>query len=454
MLIMSRPPEMSCQTVLSSDSASRCWSTEAIFTVVPITTWPLSGCSRPAISLNSVDLPAPFGPMMPTMAPAGMVIDRLSISTRAPNDLLTLWNSITCEPRRSATGMKISLVSLRFWYSYSLSSSKRAIRALLLAWRPLAFWRTHSSTFLSALARASSPLFSDSRRAPLFFSLEAALLLLQPTAVVALVGVAVAPIEFQNPLGRVVQEVAVMGDGHDGAGKAVQELLEPVDGLGVGVVGGLVEQQHVGLGQQQPAQRDAALFATGQHPHPGLPGGQAQRVGGDFELVLRIGAGGGDQGLQAGLLRGQRVKVGIRLGGGGADLLEPGLGGKQLAQGLMHALAHGVLGVELGFLGQVADLDPGHRGGLAFDLLVDTGHDLQQGRFARAIQAQHADLGAGQKTQGNVLEDLPLGRHGLGDAIHRINILGHCLSRLRSKKTAKKFLRAHPDYRAMRQCPP
>ena len=78
-------------------------------------TSPLSGFSLPAISLNSVDLPAPLGPMMPTMAPAGTVKDRLSISTRSPNDLVTLWNSNTWLPSRSATGMKISWVSLRFW---------------------------------------------------------------------------------------------------------------------------------------------------------------------------------------------------------------------------------------------------------------------------------------------------------------------------------------------------
>ena len=44
----------------------------------------------------SVRLPGRwFGPMMPTMAPAGTLNDKLSISTRSPNDLVTLWNSIT-----------------------------------------------------------------------------------------------------------------------------------------------------------------------------------------------------------------------------------------------------------------------------------------------------------------------------------------------------------------------
>ena len=78
-------------------------------------TVPESGCSLPAIMRNSVDLPAPFGPMMPTMAPAGTLKLRLSISWRSPKPLLTFVNSMTSWPRRSATGMKISLVSLRFW---------------------------------------------------------------------------------------------------------------------------------------------------------------------------------------------------------------------------------------------------------------------------------------------------------------------------------------------------
>ena len=84
-------------------------------TVWPILTSPLSGCSLPAISLKRVDLPAPLGPMMPTMAPAGTWKLRLSISKRSPKDLLTFLNSNTSLPKRSATGMKISWVSLRFW---------------------------------------------------------------------------------------------------------------------------------------------------------------------------------------------------------------------------------------------------------------------------------------------------------------------------------------------------
>ena len=81
---MSLPPEMSSNTVFSSCSSSRDWSTCAIFTVLPMTILPLSGFSLPVIMRNSVDLPAPFGPMMPTIAPGGTWKESLSISSRSP----------------------------------------------------------------------------------------------------------------------------------------------------------------------------------------------------------------------------------------------------------------------------------------------------------------------------------------------------------------------------------
>ena len=55
------------------------------------------------------------------------------------------------------------------------------------------------------------------------------------------------------------------------------------------------------------------------------------------------------------------------------------------------------VGVELRLLRQEADLDAGLRPRLAFELLVDAGHDPEQRRFARAVEAEHADLRAGKK---------------------------------------------------------
>ncbi len=71
-----------------------------------------------------------------------------------------------------------------------------------------------------------------------------------------------------------VEEVAVVGDGDHRAGILVEVLLEPVDRFGVEVVGGLVEQQHVGLLEQKTAESHTATFATGEGGH-GLVVGRA-----------------------------------------------------------------------------------------------------------------------------------------------------------------------------------
>ncbi|MNS65190.1 hypothetical protein D3C72_983420 [compost metagenome] len=222
-----------------------------------------------------------------------------------------------------------------------------------------------------------------------------------------------------------------MGHADHGAGELVQELLQPFHAFGVQVVGGFVKQQHVGLGQQQAAQGHAALFTTGQVADDGVPGRQAQRVGGDFHLVFDVvraaGGGRGDDGFQVSLLSGQGVEIGVRLGVGGVDLVQALLGGDDGAQAFFNRLAHRVLGVQLRFLRQVADVQARHGDGFAFDLFIDASHDLQQRRLARAVQAQHADLGARKKRKRDITQNLPLGRHDLADAVHGVDVLGHGL---------------------------
>jgi hypothetical protein len=76
---------------------------------------------------------------------------------------------------------------------------------------------------------------------------ESLLLLLEPARVVPLEGHTPTVVELEDPLGDVVEEVAVVGDGDDGAGVVLEEPLEPGDRLGVEVVRRLVEQQQVGV---------------------------------------------------------------------------------------------------------------------------------------------------------------------------------------------------------------
>ena len=61
-----------------------------------------------------------------------------------------------------------------------------------------------------------------------------------------------------------VEEEAIVRDEDDRVGVGVEILLEPVARLEIEVVGRLVEQQQVGLAQQQLGQRDAHLPAAGE----------------------------------------------------------------------------------------------------------------------------------------------------------------------------------------------
>src|SRR5262249_48000562 len=86
--------------------------------------------------------------------------------------------------------------------------------------------------------------------------LEPLLLLCEPSRVVALVGDAAPAVELEDPAGDIVEEVAVVGDDQDRTGIVAQVALEPGHRLGVQVVGRLVEQEEIGLLQEEPAERD------------------------------------------------------------------------------------------------------------------------------------------------------------------------------------------------------
>ena len=62
---------------------------------------------------------------------------------------------------------------------------------------------------------------------------------------------------------------------------------------------------------------------------------------------------------------------------------------------------------------------------LADELLVLAGHDPQQRALARAVQAEHANLRAGQKRQPDVLEDDVVGRMDLPQPLHGVDELRH-----------------------------
>ena len=101
-----------------------------------------------------------------------------------------------------------------------------------------------------------------------------------------------AAVQLKDAGGHHVEEGAVVGDQQQRAAEGHQQLAQPADGVQVQVVGGLIEQQHLGLGHQGLGQRDALAVAAGQGVdhrvglqaqalqgliHPALPGPAVQR---------------------------------------------------------------------------------------------------------------------------------------------------------------------------------
>ena len=260
----------------------------------------------------------------------------------------------------------------------------------------------------------------------LAFLLEPLLLLLQPSGVIALVGNASAAVELENPARNLVEEIAVVGDGHHRSGEIMKEALQPGDRFRIEVVGRFVQKQHIRRAQQQLAQRDPALLAAGQLGDIGLARRHAKRVHGDLGLALEVPAVDGvDLFLKLGLLGDDLVHlvIGQLFGKPCADLVEPVHELLRLAKAGQDVAGDIHAGVELRLLRKITDLDAVGRPGLAVELGIETGHDLQQCRLAGAVQAEDADLGARKEGQADVLQHFLAAGPGFGQAVHHIDVL-------------------------------
>ena len=238
-------------------------------------------------------------------------------------------------------------------------------------------------------------------------------------------------IQFEYPAGNIIEEITVVGHGDDGAWIFFQEALEPGHRFRVKVIGRFVQQQHVGFGQQQAAQGDAALLATRERGDIRVPGRQAKCVGRHIQFALQFPAAAGvDCILKLALFLEQRIHLLVvhRFRKLHADLVEP----------IQQCLAFGdtffdvapdiLIRIQLRLLWQIADIDARLRSGFAIEVLIEASHDSQQRGLAGTVQSEHADFGAGEKTQGDVFDDKTFRRHHLGDTIHRIYVLRHAVS--------------------------
>jgi hypothetical protein len=120
--------------------------------------------------------------------------------------------------------------------------------------------------------------------------------------------------QLEHPRGDVLEEVAVVAHHQAGARLFGENLLQPQDAVDVEVVGGLVQQEHVGGGCQLARDGEALLPAAGQRIDRRASvreAGAAQRPGeaaGPLGLVDALERGGehgldGKAGREDGVLR-------------------------------------------------------------------------------------------------------------------------------------------------------
>ncbi len=268
---------------------------------------------------------------------------------------------------------------------------------------------------------------------------EARRLLLEPGGVVPLPRNAGAAVELEDPLGDVVEEVAVVRDGDDGAGVLGEVLLEPADRLGVEVVRRLVEEEEVGLLEEDAAERDAPPLAAGDLRDVGFGGRAAEGVHRRLEGPVEVPAVRRLDGVLDAAVLGHDL-LHLVFGEALAHLLAQLV---EAREELLHRrdgrldVLEDVLGrVEPRVLGQEADSRSVGGKGLAVELGVDARHDPEERRLPRAVQAEDADLGAWKEGEVDPLQDFPLGRDDLAEVDHRVDVLrchGETSSRLRPR---------------------
>ena len=367
---------------------------------VPMIASPRVGGSRPSITRKRVVLPRPLRPTMPRRWPSSSFRLTPSKSVRpSGRSTPTFFNSITRFASLGAGGMMRSMSS---------SCSGAACRGEFVV-------AVHAVAGLGgARGRAAPDPFEfalEELLAAGFLGLVVGLaqgLAFEEGGVVALVGEERAVSQFHDAGGYAVEEVAVVRDEQASARIRLEELFQPFDGLHVEMVGRLVEDEQVGLGQQRAAERDASFFPARETAREPVGGGGAQVVDERADTVFDLPAvevvdvveqfAGAVGVRRLVLVLGDEVQDGLRAG---EDVLFDGL-----------------VVVQLEILRQVARDEFAASDDLARVGRDDPGGDAQERALARAVAADQADAVALVDGERGLVEDRlhAVARFEVGDA--------------------------------------
>ena len=224
--------------------------------------------------------------------------------------------------------------------------------------------------------------------------LAAAFALDRVVGIVAVVEIAGTVVDLDHAVAALVDEPAVMGNDHDRTAVGLKVISQPVDRVHIQVVGRLVEQQDVGLFQNDAREVDARLLAAREQGEPlrahALRDIQTVAHAIDLKIAV-VPAEDLQPGLelcisleQRGVIRLARHLVGERIHGGG-DLVR--LAERQP----QHVLDRGVVR-EIRHLVDHARVFPRAERNMPAVVRQAAGQDVQQGGFARAVRAQNGNL--------------------------------------------------------------
>ena len=200
---------------------------------------------------------------------------------------------------------------------------------------------------------------------------------------------------MQDVVGDIVQKIALVAHHDEAAAIGFEEGLEPHRRLEIEMVRRLVEQQQIGLGEQQRRERD---------PHAPAAGEAVER------LMLRL-LGKTETGENARRARRRAMRV---------DGVEPlvdladavrivrVLGLRQQFRPLLRRGEHGLVRGRFAarrFLRDIADARARRRLDASLVGLIDPGDQFEQRRLAGAVAADQADMRLRRQRRGGVVEN-------------------------------------------------
>ena len=96
-------------------------------------------------------------------------------------------------------------------------------------------------------------------------------------------------VQVEHLIDGVAQQLDVVGDDQDATGEGLDPVAQPHDRIVVEVVGGLVEEEHVGVGEEHAGELDAAALAARERVEPLIQDAILEAEGVGDLCGLRVG---------------------------------------------------------------------------------------------------------------------------------------------------------------------